>query len=133
MIALLFVAALQTAPTVAPDQAQADATANAVVSYFTAISAKAGVLGSCAAFVEPDALETFTASVLDRPGIVDLRTMFEPAFRQIIDERYRAGSADLFDPAPTAETCAAHIRRTEADIERLHPGFMSAIAAVETD
>ncbi|MFZ4165476.1 hypothetical protein [Brevundimonas sp. NPDC058933] len=131
MIAFLAAIAIQASSSPPPAAPTAAAAADQAIEFFSAASKRARVLGSCAAFSEPDALVTLSDSILGLEQLADIRTEFSEPLRAILAESYAEGARTPVESELNKERCDALRKATSDEMMRALPGLQSTIDFAE--
>lgn len=131
MIAFLAAIAIQASSSPPPAAPTAAAAADQAIEFFSAASKRARVLGSCAAFSEPDALVTLSDSILGLEQFADIRTDFSEPLRAILAESFAEGERTPVESELNKERCDALRKATSDEMMRALPGLQSTIDFAE--
>lgn len=131
MIAFLAAIAIQASSSPPPAAPTAAAAADQAIEFFSAASKRARVLGSCAAFSEPEALVTLSDSILGLEQLADIRTEFSEPLRAILAESYAEGERTPVESELNKERCDALRKATSDEMMRALPGLQSTIDFAE--
>lgn len=131
MIAFLAAIAIQAYSSPSSAAPKAAAAADQAIEFFSAASKRARVLGSCAAFSEPEALDTLSDSILGLEQFADIRTEFSEPLRAILAESFAEGERTPVESELNKERCDALRKAASDDMMRALPGLQSTIDFAE--